>query len=246
MNGDNSQFQLIPTEEILNEIKKYHDEHGEEVITYLSKKYDGSTIAKILFNLFPTVGPIIGDYLSDKAISIKLKRIYEFIKLSDEALKSIIDTKIDKTFLNSEEFYYIFERIFERVSKTHSSEKINRFRNVFVNCCTQELAKSKIKDNVISAVETLTDDDVCVLQYIYIQYDRPPLTNQDKFKIDIQGIISNLKTYQPWQVELYCNDLINTGLLYDYNKEMNTIGQLIYGIRGFALEFRKFISDPTK
>lgn len=254
MNENNLPVPFPPINQILEEIEKLSKDKEtqmaiEKVVELGSKinsKINSNPILSTLYAIKTgPVGGAISRYLSGKGFEKRYERMEQLALSIKQSLTEEVNKKIEIQYLESDEFYYIFERILEKVIKTHSAEKIKRFSNIFINSCMSDLSKSNIKDSVISVVDSLSDDHINVLQYFFIQYDKLPQGQAGYFHILLPQMFDSFPQYHHWQLELFCNDLINAGLLYDYRIGKAAGDHSQYGLRTFAFEFRKFISDPN-
>lgn len=123
----------------------------------------------LLIALTGTV-PGIGGALSvliDKYIpERRQQRLYHFLDDLFNALKSLNDEKVDKEYLESEEFGYLLEQAIIYVSKSYQKEKIKAFRNILLNSLSDSETNQDVKEIYLHLVDELTDYDIIVLKKI--------------------------------------------------------------------------------
>jgi hypothetical protein len=123
-----------------------NDDDKPTVDAKLKEKFQNAALAysdiselRALVNFIPLIGSSIDVIISSEAQKIQYNRIRQTIKcLTDEMVK-IDKDKIDKSFLDTEEFFDLLILFFEKCTKTRHIEKVK------LNC--KILSRSIIIDN---------------------------------------------------------------------------------------------------
>ena len=189
----------------------------ERALIPICKKYAQSTGTRALIQLFGgPVGSAIDTLLSGEAARMQAKRFKKFVERVSEALKHIQEEKLDRQFLESEEFLSLFQNILGRVLESYEEQKIVLFGNIFVNSVKTDGAKVYYKERFINIVADLSVVHVEILKYY--------LEREETFKKENRkgaGAFTSLHSVSQRfeitksQAEAFCNDLLRYNLLYD-------------------------------
>lgn len=107
------------------------DESNLPIETKLKEKFHNAAIAysdiselRALVNLIPVIGSSIDVIISSEAQKVQFKRIQGTISHLTDEMRDIDEEKIDRSFLETEEFFDLLLLFFEKCMKTRHSEKI--------------------------------------------------------------------------------------------------------------------------
>jgi hypothetical protein len=81
-------------------------------------KYSQNAELRAAMNLIPNIGSVIDVWISSKGQNLQQKRLLYTVSCLTDEMKKIKIEKIDKEFLDTEEFYDILRRTFENSIKT--------------------------------------------------------------------------------------------------------------------------------
>ncbi len=200
-----------------------------------------STLIK--YGLGP-LGEFLVSYSLEKSIDKKYKCLIDFCVSLNEKSKGEILKKIDKEYLKTDNYKYLFEVTIEKLYKTNTTEKINRFRNILINSSKYDLKDSPLKESIINTVDNLSDIHISLLNSILTDYDNSAEKNLSKYQYTVSNLSSEYKNLKEHEIRLLLNDLDQNGLLFGVVTYNGSAGYLFQRITGYALDFRKFISDP--
>jgi len=111
----------------INEIREKH-----------SEVYSESTGYRAFVNLIPHVGGALDEVFSHRANSLKHKRLENFISNTEETFQDFEEKKLNKSFLESEEFTDLVLRCIRLSIKTATNEKAKIFSQILRNALSVE------------------------------------------------------------------------------------------------------------
>lgn len=130
---------------------------------------------KILLTTLTSMIPTVGGPLSiliDKYIpERRQQRLYNFMDDFFCDLKSLEEKKVDKDYLQSEEFGYLLEQSIIYISKSYQKEKIKSFKNILLHSLIDQETSQDVKEIYLSLVDELTELDIIVLKKINEGYE---------------------------------------------------------------------------
>lgn len=215
----------------------------ERALIPICEKYAQSSETRALIQLFGgPVGSAIDTLLSGEAAKMQAKRFKKFVERVSETLKNIQEEKIDREFLESEEFLSLFQNILGRVLESYEEQKILLFGNIFVNSVKTDGAKVYYKERFINIVADLSVVHVEILKYYFEReevFRKESRKGADAFT-SLESVFVKFKITEA-QAEAFCNDLLRYNLLYD-----DGIGRFDYKrghfrITDSAIDFINFI-----
>jgi hypothetical protein len=104
-----------------------------EVSNMLSKAsqlYADQTVIRAAINLIPYVGGSLDVIFTSKGQKITGQRIQEFIKKLAEELNKVSESKVDKKYLDSEEWFDVVIKAMDSARKTRDTEKISWYAKI--------------------------------------------------------------------------------------------------------------------
>lgn len=107
-------------------------------INSLGQKYAENTLLRFLVNLVPSIGGSIDIALSERWNKLQAKRIESIIKNLELSLKDVEEHKLNKYFLNSDEFIDLIMICFRIGAKARYKEKIEILASVIKKSITEE------------------------------------------------------------------------------------------------------------
>ncbi|MDP1694192.1 MAG: hypothetical protein Q8L34_01505 [Candidatus Woesearchaeota archaeon] len=115
---------------------------------------DDETKLRAVINAIPHVGGTIEKLLFANKDKEEIRQIIRFLEKLSEEINAIKEETIDKTFLDSFEFYCIFKKVLELVRFEFAEAKLKLFRNVLLNSITRPKPKTSIR-YILNKLESL-------------------------------------------------------------------------------------------
>lgn len=123
-------------------------------ISQISRVDTATGIVKAAFNAVPVFGGSIASLLDDFIPASREKRLREFAERVANDINTI-QNLIDTDYVKSDEFAYLFTRVFQNVTRDYQQSKLNAYRNILVNSLKYNIDDS-IKESYLKRVEDLT------------------------------------------------------------------------------------------
>lgn len=214
----------------------------EKPIVAFSERYCKNVDLRQLIKNLPLIGGSLDSLLAYKGSKIIQERMDLFFEQTTEALNRLGKDKIDKDFFESEEGFYVFQKICEQVIRTKEKEKVIYFRNIFINSTKAGKSKVYYKERFINIVADLSVLHMEILEY-YLQREEAFKKENRKGADAFTSLHSVSQRFEitKSQAEAFCNDLLRYSLLYD-----DAIGKYGYKRGKFriadnAIDFVNFI-----
>jgi hypothetical protein len=153
-------------------VKKINDS-----IEIAAVNYSQNTALRAAISLLPGIGASIDLILSSGGQNIQTRRIYDTISNLEDEMAKIDETKIDKKFLDTEEFYDFMMRTFESCSKTRHNEKRILYCKILAHSVSiDNAAERSSTEDFIGFIDELSLQDLKVGMKIYEQQKNMPET----------------------------------------------------------------------
>ena len=214
-------------------------------IDKLNALYSQSPIVKGLLDGGLSFIPFLGSAITS-ALDTRTSQIYERnSKEFSEEVKSLIgkldETKIDKQFLESEEFVSLLIETLARNARAHEREKTKLFATIFVNATILGKSKVSYKEGFLQIIDALSVAHIHIFSCIYEK--SLEMTNTDTnrdFILDEQ--IAEVTSINKDTVQAYCAHMMRFGLLYDPTVgRYGHKGPCKYNITAYGNEFAEFL-----
>lgn len=139
--------------------------------------YSQNTPLRTAVSLVPGLGPTIDLILSLGGQNIQTRRIYDTISNLKNEMTRIDEAKIDKKFLDTEEFYDFIMLTFEKCSRTRHREKVILYCKILAHSVTIENMIERFSaEDFIGFIDELSLKDLKVGMKIYEQQKNMPET----------------------------------------------------------------------
>jgi len=139
-----------------------------EKLAQASEAYAQNTWLRALINLIPHIGSSLDIILASRG-EIHKKRMFEFLKNLKEELSNIEEEKIDKAYLETEEFSDILLKLMEASMKSRDREKIRLYAKFLRGAVLiQDRSQVPLEDYLATLVE-LTPIELEVARTIFFQ-----------------------------------------------------------------------------
>jgi len=110
---------------------------------------------KALASLYPFGGGAIASLINDYIPKSREKKTLDFLQKVSEDLESVKDN-IDKNYIKSEEFQYLFKKAWRVAVEYYQEEKIEGFRAILLNSAIGKEASADDRDLFINILNDLT------------------------------------------------------------------------------------------
>jgi hypothetical protein len=180
------------------------------------ERYPESWKVRSIVQAIPYLGGVIDNIVTGKVTTVQRERFELFIEELRDACVSLNGEKLDKGFIESDEFVDLFVNVSERVVRTHEDEKREALRNAFLKATTKDGSKGPFKEIAIRLIGDLTVDHMRVLRVVagrqaqFTEADRQ--ANEDFTSLD--QLAACLSEEIPRvDIRAVAYDLMNMGLL---------------------------------
>lgn len=195
----------------------------------------------VLIASIPSVGGIINTFMSTRSQEIFNKRIILLCEEIQAQLEYIDINKIDKNFLESEEFFDVCYKIFSSSKKTRQKEKIKMYAKIFKETLIRGFNQNlDYVDQILSVIEVLSLNDLIVLKYLY--------DNKDKINDSVYAINEKFWSYLTIEgmdggdVAYSINRLFNYGFLSERYGAVLSYSGGYYRLTIFADKFVEYLN----
>lgn len=138
----------------------------KDKLSRLDEAYSKKTGWRALVNLIPYVGGSLDVLLTSKAHKLTEQRIESLLAELAQQVGTVDESKIDKDFLESEEWYDMVFRAFEKAIRTRSLEKIKLYSKILVGSLTNPDNRDHSED-FLEILSELSETEVRLARIIY-------------------------------------------------------------------------------
>ena len=131
-----------------------------------SKAYSDNIVLRGLVNLIPTVGSVLDIIFCEKWNNITEKRIEEFIEFTKNEFEKVDELKVNKEFINSEDFADLTVRCLSSSTRTRHQEKIRLFAKVLKNAATSTKFDLNEFEEILPTFEQVSVRELTVLSHL--------------------------------------------------------------------------------
>ncbi len=149
------------------------DEKGGESILQKDVRNPpmASNIAEVILNIFkatlataPFCGGIVS-LISDYIPSAKFRRLEAFAQqIADDLLE--LSDKVNQSYIQSDDFAFLFEKAFRGVAENPQAEKIRAFRGILINSAVRDDYSEEEKEYFLTLVNTFSSLHVRILRFM--------------------------------------------------------------------------------
>jgi len=183
--------------------------------------YGESTSTRSLVLALPYVGSSIDLILSKKGQEFAQKRVDTFLEKLGTRLEALENCTLSQE--DEEGFFDLFQAAYERVVRTRSEDRIDRFAALVGSCLGGDKSWDEA-EAAVRLVSDLTDTHIRILIIVtnLRVSDREsfeglkiiPVTDS-KIIDDVPPLISKFDQLSEAALKMYCSELISKGLLHD-------------------------------
>ena len=193
-------------------------------------------------SLIPFFGQAITSVLDARAFQLFEKNTKHFVKELKQLVEYIDDEKLDKEFIESDEFISLLTEVLSRNARTYEDEKVRFFARVFINSAIHGMSKVPYKEGFVRIIDELSADHIRVLSFIYEK--SLPSTEEDREENRdrvLASQISEALNIPGSRVLAYCEQMIRFGLLQDWGIGRYDYKPGSYEITDYGREFAAFL-----
>lgn len=116
---------------------------------------------KSVFGMVPFAGTFLNEFFFGYLTTLKQNRLNRFVEMLSENLTEQTEINLDN--IKTEDFTDIFESVLQRVVKTKSEKKLQRFKNILINELKNPSKQVELIDHYLDLISTLTEEEILVL-----------------------------------------------------------------------------------
>jgi hypothetical protein len=205
---------------------------------------------KALFNAVPIVGGSVASLMDDYIPTTRDKRMQEFAQaVADEFER--VGERIDGSKIDTDEFAYMFTKVFQDVSRDYQKEKLSAYRNILVNSLLVDVPAA-LQESYLHRVEALTSLHIRVLSYLALSVDEVEsmLASRGMQTNSLSATLTTLVGIDKHTLQAVVHDLDMQGITHGMSSALGAMmtahgamslqGRLSYFGQGFVA----FISRP--
>ena len=186
-----------------------------DILTEMSENYSEAALGRALINLFPG-GSSIDLLLTSRWDSYKKKRLEELVGYFKKELKRLDASKVDKTFLESEEFYDIIQRVIYDSLVSRIQEKRIAYAKSTIDFLENPTNIFDLEET-ISCISNIRERD-----FLYCKTIAILIKTKDNFRsVDFKDMLINM-TYSEEEIRKHLYRLANLEII-DYPRNTLTI-----------------------
>ncbi len=166
--------------------------------------------------LFPVVGPGILSALDKRAAQLAEKNSKLFAEELKRHIDSIAEDKLDKAFVESDEFVSLLINVLARNARAHEEEKVKFYAALFMNAVMTPTSSTSYKEGFVQIIDELGVDHIRVLSHIESTWRA--LSDEDRKKNgkDFSATAVAQALHMPEHRAIaYCDQMMRFGLLRD-------------------------------
>jgi len=203
-------------------------------------------------SMIPFWGPAISSALNTRVWQLFERNSRTFAEELHRVVSRIDEEKIDKDFLESNEFTSLLLTVLMKNAKTHQQEKVRLFVRAFISACLKKESEMTYKEDFFDMIDTLSVEHVAILGYVYARIFKllppefSPQYNKDTNSPTAEQIGRRFGMDREEAVVM-CEQLMKHNLIIDprvgtYGGGGKDYGLSHYGIR--FCEFLRVVPDP--
>jgi hypothetical protein len=129
--------------------------------------YAGIPVGRFLVQLVPMIGSAIDAYFGTWGQNIREDRLVALIDGLSEAVRSVGEDKLDRSFLETEEFYDLLTRAGRAAMETRDREKIRMYAALLIGAAVHPAATTPLEpEAALVSLISLTPTEVSLLRVI--------------------------------------------------------------------------------
>lgn len=166
-------------------------------IKKISEDYSNNPVLRSLINLIPYVGGAIDVLITTKIQEISWKRLNNYLDLLQKQFENVNESKIDKDYLQSEEFYDLFLQTARASTRTRSEEKTKLFAKIFKNAITREFNNPLSPEDLVSIIDNFSENDITFIKILQEYFDSPNVERRHGYYLIKADVLNKVLPQYP-------------------------------------------------
>ena len=133
-----------------------------------SEHYTNDIGQRAVISNIPFIGSTIDNIFTSKASKYFNERIEFFIQCATEEFDSIDENKLDREFLETEEFYDLITSLIENSVKTRHHERVRLYSKLLKSKATKRIPEKYVTDDFTHIISELTPKDILIISQIQL------------------------------------------------------------------------------
>jgi hypothetical protein len=204
-----------------------------------------NAVLQATLSLMGPFGAAISGGLTGRAARLAQRNTTRLIQTILDYARQLDEAKIDRRFVESDEFTSLLIDVLTMNAKTYEEEKIDLFSRVFINAALSEQVAVPYKEGFLKIIGDLSIDHVRVFRFT-CERTKNPDPNEAELTVGrvLSSEIASATRLPEHRARAYGYELVRYGVLVDW-----WIGRWGYEAGAFALtnygeEFAAFLRDP--
>jgi hypothetical protein len=218
----------------------------DEVNTATTGSPIGNALLQAALSIAGPIGAAISGALSGRAAQLAEMNTKQLFLTVGEYARRLDETKIDRQFLDSDEFISLLIDILTMNAKSYEKEKIDLFSRIFINAAMRDPIATP-KEGFVRIIGDLSTNHIRVFQFVCERTKNPDPKEAKQTTGRVLGSEIASATGLPEHRSIaYGYELVRYGVLRDWG-----LGTFDYQPGAFALteygeDFATFLRDPLE
>jgi len=162
--------------------KSSTDKYISDKLNPAIEKYSENVVLRGAITLIPFIGSPLDIFLTTKAEKIFSDRIINLFDELKYEMTTLENKKVDKDYINSEEFIDLFIKTIEAAAKTRNKEKIKLYTKLVKGAIKFQDRKKYSPEEYLQVLAELTMRELEVARAIYKQQKREKRKGEDELQ----------------------------------------------------------------
>lgn len=194
-------------------------------------------------SMIPFLGTAIMSALDTRTARLYQENSERFAQEVAKRVSELDEEKLDKEYIQSDEFVSVLIEILLRNARTHEREKVALYARLFTNTVTSDLSRVPFKEGLVRIIDELSVEHVHILSYISDRdtafTDEDRTNNRDS--TTVEEISASLGITEA-RVLAYCEQMSRFGLLRDWFIGRYDYHRGHYEITGYGRQLATFLT----
>jgi len=156
------------------------NEEISERLERAAQVYSNNTVLGAIVNAIPYIGGSLDKLISARGHKIAQERIKSLLEQLQTDMGTVKENTIDRTFLESEEWFDLVVKALESAARTRDSDKITLYSRILRNSVIQSNRKTYSPEDYLTILAELTPREVELAKAIYAQQSDRPKDNENE------------------------------------------------------------------
>jgi hypothetical protein len=157
-------------------------EEISEKLQLAAQAYSNNTILRAMINAVPYIGGSLDVLISSKGHKVLQERVESLLRQLQSDMSSVKENMIDRTFLDSEEWFDLVVKALESAARTRDSEKIRMYSTILRNSVITDMRLTHNPEDYLAVLSELTAREVKLAKAIYTQQNDRPEGNETELQ----------------------------------------------------------------